>query len=80
MLIVSLERDSSRPQAEALTARLIDAVNEPMDIKSHRVQVGCSIGVAFYPESAAGLRQVIDMADACLYAAKRAGKNQAAYS
>jgi diguanylate cyclase (GGDEF)-like protein len=80
VLIVSLERGSARPQAEGLTARLIEAVNKPMEVKGHRVQVGCSIGVAFYPESAAGLRQAVDMADAGLYAAKLAGKNQAAYS
>lgn len=80
VLIVSLERGSARPQAEGLTARLIEAVNGPMEIKGHRVQVGCSIGVAFYPESAADLRQAVRMADAGLYAAKRAGKNQAAYS
>lgn len=80
VLVVSLERGSARPEAEGLTARLIAAVNDPMEVKGHRVQVGCSIGVAFYPESAADLRQVIDMADASLYSAKRAGKNQAAFS
>ncbi len=80
VLIVSLERANSRQEAEVLVARLIETINVPMDVNGQCVRVGCSIGVAFYPDHGDDLRKVIAMADANLYLAKNAGKNQAAYS
>ena len=80
VLIVSLDRGNSRQEAEALAKRLIETINVPMDVNGHRVRVGCSIGVAFYPDHDDDLRKVIAMADANLNLAKSAGKNQAAYS
>lgn len=80
VLIVSLERANSRQEAEVLVARLIETINAPMDVNGQCVRVGCSIGVAFYPDHGDDLRKVIAMADANLYLAKNAGKNQAAYS
>ncbi|MFY8094228.1 MAG: diguanylate cyclase domain-containing protein [Niveispirillum sp.] len=59
--------------------RLIAALNEPMMVGEQTVQVGCSIGAACWPQDADEPREVLRLADAALYAAKRQGKNRVAF-
>lgn len=68
------------PPLDAITARLIAAVNEPLVIQGQAVRVGCSIGVAVGPAGAdATVQAVLDHADSALYAAKRAWRNRAVF-
>ncbi|PWC44844.1 diguanylate cyclase [Azospirillum sp. TSO22-1] len=76
-VLVGAPGDSAAPDAEALAARIIAAVNEPIAVPGDRVRVGCSIGIARWPADGKDLASAMRCADEALYAAKRAGKNRA---
>lgn len=65
------------PETEELAARIIAAVNEPVSFNGEMVQVGCSIGIASWPEDDRDMATVMRHADAALYKAKRDGRNRA---
>ncbi|WP_207459149.1 GGDEF domain-containing protein [Azospirillum sp. SYSU D00513] len=65
------------PVVAEIAERLIDAVNEPVLVAGRAVQVGCSIGIASWPENGTTLAQVLEQADKALYTAKRSGRNRA---
>ncbi len=76
-VLVGAAGDSAAPDVEALAARIIATVNEPIAVPGDRVRVGCSIGIARWPADGKDLASVMRRADEALYAAKRAGKNRA---
>lgn len=76
ILVVS-EAEADFPREVAL--RLIAAVNEPMSLGEQTVRVGCTIGAACWPHDGDEPRDVLRLADAALYAAKRQGKNRVAF-
>lgn len=65
------------PDTGELAARIIAAVNEPVSIDGEKVRVGCSIGIAAWPEDDGDMATVMRHADAALYKAKRDGRNRA---
>jgi len=58
--------------ASALAERLIEALRRPFALDGQSVTLGCSIGIAQFPEHGASDR-LLACADAAMYAAKRAG-------
>lgn len=62
-------RERARQLAEAIAARL----SETYRIEELELQVSSSIGVAVYPDHAALAAELIQLADAAMYAAKRGG-------
>jgi len=48
----------------------------PVSVKGKKISSTVSIGVSFYPECAANLREAIKFADIALYKAKKSGKNR----
>ena len=60
--------------ATALT-RLMEAVAQPMDLRGHKVQLGCSIGVATYPLDGEDGSTLLKNADAAMYRAKEVGRH-----
>lgn len=73
-----LPRRAGRPAPDTgeLAARIIAAVNEPVSIDGEKVRVGCSIGIAAWPEDDGDMATVMRHADAALYKAKRDGRNR----
>ena len=71
-------------QADALLAaqRLADSVRKPyrLELRDHaepvEVRVGASVGIALFPQHATELDALVCAADAVMYRAKKAGKNQ----
>ncbi|MEH6471578.1 MAG: EAL domain-containing protein [Halopseudomonas sp.] len=57
-------------EIEQITDRLIDAVSEPLHLKSREVKVHCSIGVAFYPRDGESADLLMANADNAMYQAK----------
>jgi len=74
-----LPRRAGRPAPDTgeLAARIIAAVNEPVSFNGERIRVGCSIGIASWPEDDRDMATVMRHADAALYKAKRDGRNRA---
>ncbi len=66
-------------QAQALGARLVSALDAPLEVRGHQVRVGASVGVAVYPGDGADAESLLSRADAALYSVKRNGKNNVAH-
>jgi diguanylate cyclase (GGDEF)-like protein len=72
---------AARPGSTALVAgRLRAALARPIQVEGMTVQIGASIGIAFYPEDAPGPDLLIQHADAAMYLAKERRTGVEAYS
>ena len=67
------ERLFKKPDTAA--HRLIERLSEPYDANGREVNISCSVGIALYPDGCEP-NKLIARADAAMYAAKRAGRNQ----
>jgi diguanylate cyclase (GGDEF)-like protein len=61
---------------ESTLNRILEVVNEPVDIESRRVAVSASIGIALYPKDDADPDLLLRHADQAMYEAKQAGRNK----
>ena len=59
------------PAIEAAAARLAEAIQRPVELGEARVAVGCSLGLAVWPEAGTTAHDLFDRADFALYHAKR---------
>lgn len=73
--VVVLPELENQSEAIQIANRIIKAVNEPMMIASHQIQLGVSVGGAFYPLDALDSRELYSLADFNLYKAKANGGN-----
>ncbi|MCU7835332.1 MAG: diguanylate cyclase [gamma proteobacterium symbiont of Taylorina sp.] len=60
---------------EKIARKIIKILSEPFDIIDQQCQIGSSIGIAFYPEHAKNLDELIKKADTVMYDVKNSGKN-----
>jgi diguanylate cyclase (GGDEF)-like protein len=60
--------------AMPLAQRVLQRLAEPAQVGDHRLRIGASIGVAFYPKDAQDGDALFKYADIALYAAKTAGR------
>ncbi len=60
--------------AEVLARRLLDAMARPFQIDAMSFSVGCSIGIALYPEDGRSLDELIKCADTAMYLVKERGR------
>lgn len=72
---VVLLEDTDRDQAMRLAEELIRALSAPYPAVLQ--QVGASAGIAMFPQDAADLDSLLELADRALYAAKAAGRGRA---
>ena len=77
-----MEQPADEADALAAAQRLAHSLSQPCrlelggDSGTVEVQVGASIGVALYPRHGGDLESLLQAADAVMYRAKKAGKNQ----
>lgn len=74
---VIVEGAVSADQLQALGQHLIGALHAPFLFDPLDVRVGCSVGFAVYPDSAATAAQLYERADYALYHAKRYRRGEA---
>lgn len=72
-------RGQEQESVQAISARIIQQVNEPIQLETVLVRVGCSIGGSVWDESV-NMDVTLRRADEALYRAKRAGKNRLEFS
>lgn len=63
-------------EVTALAKRILDALNTPVVVGNHTLELGASIGVSIYPDDGETVDDLIRNADMALYEAKAAGRNR----
>ncbi len=76
---VLLPRIGGREDAAEVAGKIVDALAAPFQLSDQggnlrEASIGCSIGIAIYPEDADGPDRLVVAADAAMYSAKRSGK------
>lgn len=61
--------------AQGLAHRILEGVGQVMEIESHRLRVGASIGIALYPAAGLDADALVRSADVAMYAAKASGRD-----
>lgn len=69
-------RDPAEADFPVLSARLIEAISEPMAVPGHDCRIGASIGIATRIDPSETPEQLLVNADIALYEAKRRGRNR----
>ncbi|WP_176787605.1 diguanylate cyclase domain-containing protein [Roseospirillum parvum] len=73
--VVLMEGQDPVAHCPRASSALIRAISQPMELQGHTVQVGASLGVAYFPDDAEDMDTLLNKADAAMYAAKSAGRN-----
>lgn len=72
--VVIIEELAETIQATQVAKKIIEQLIEPFYINGNEVLIGCSIGVAIYPDHAYSSEDLTRSADIAMYAAKERGK------
>jgi diguanylate cyclase (GGDEF)-like protein/PAS domain S-box-containing protein len=69
--------DISEPRdIQSCADKILDSLQNNIEIDNHSIRATCSLGVAVYPDHAQTVAELLAGADTAMYAAKRQGKNQ----
>jgi diguanylate cyclase (GGDEF)-like protein len=66
-----LQNIANNTDVAHIAEKVIDAVAQPADINGHEVVVGCSIGIAIYPQAGRDADTLLKHADMAMYKAKQ---------
>ncbi len=69
--VVLVEEIESYREVDRVVARLKGAIEEIFEVEEHRIRVGVSIGVAYYPEDGVLIEELLSVADRKMYGDKR---------
>lgn len=75
VLPAQLNSNLAESAAMQVAKKVIHSLNQAVDIQEYQITIGCSIGIAIFPSDAGHDEQLIKLADAAMYHAKSAGKN-----
>jgi diguanylate cyclase (GGDEF)-like protein len=73
--VVIVTPGPERDVAQRAAARILEAMRAPVRVAGVEVHTSPSIGIAFYPEDATTVENLVAHADAAMYAAKQRGRN-----
>lgn len=68
--------DAGGPEIDAVAEGILAAIAGPFEVNGERARLGCSIGVAVYPEDGGDMDSLVNHADVALYAAKEHGRGR----
>lgn len=68
-------QDIAARGAEVLAQRILETMAQALNIDDMQLSIGCSIGVALYPEDGKTLDALIKCADTAMYLVKARGRN-----
>ncbi len=77
VMLLRVTQQTGLEEATVVAERALSAVSMPVAIGANTVTVGCSIGIALWPDDATTAEDLLHMADEALYAAKSQGRNRA---
>lgn len=61
--------------ASTVATNLLRSLEEPLTVKGHELQAGCSIGIALFPQDGQDYEALLRAADVAMYQAKESGRN-----
>lgn len=61
--------------AAAIAEKMVTTLREPFEVLGHTCRLGGSVGLALFPDDAGRGSELLRVADAAMYAAKKAGRN-----
>ena len=65
----------SAPAApQRIAEKVVDALRQPFVVEGYHIQIGASVGIAVFPEHGADAEELLRVADAAMYAAKRSAR------
>ncbi len=73
--LITLTHIKDVPDAAVAAERLMDTMTAEFVVQGHSLSIGCSIGISIYPEHGTDTETLIKNADAAMYSAKEAGRN-----
>ncbi|MHC4874288.1 MAG: sensor domain-containing diguanylate cyclase [Planctomycetota bacterium] len=65
----------SKDNVSNIAENFIKEISQPIKFKENELNVGCSIGISFYPENGKDVESLIKAADDEMYKIKKSGKN-----
>lgn len=66
---------NNKDEAGFIAEKILKITQQPFDLSSGRASVGCSIGIAMYPEDGTDDVELLKVADTLMYLVKANGKN-----
>ena len=72
---VLLAELSERDDAATIAGQVVSLLGQPFVVGEHELRVSTSVGIALYPGDGLDQQELLRNADAAMYHAKRAGKN-----
>ena len=73
------DNPKGKDEIEYVANRIINSINEPIEILGEVLQVGASVGIAMFPVDGNTSSDLIKNADTAMYVAKRSGKNNISF-
>lgn len=72
---VILNGNQTEDSAGKVAQHIIDVLTPRYQVDQHEIDIGASIGIAFYPKDGSEISQLMRLADTAMYQAKAAGRN-----
>ncbi len=80
-MLICTEISDKALQAETLAKRILNSLGEPILLPNESFgQVGCSIGIALFPENGSNPTALMKAADEAMYTVKVSGKHNFTYA
>lgn len=73
---VVLTRLHATEEAAVVAQALLSVLTKQFVLENHEIRIGASIGISLFPEHGEDAADLLQRADAAMYAAKRNGRNQ----
>lgn len=67
-------------EAAYIADKVLKLIQQPIQLSSVKVSIGCSIGIAMYPDDGDSDIELLKVADSLMYEVKGAGKNHYAFN
>ncbi|MGB2129983.1 MAG: diguanylate cyclase domain-containing protein [Marinobacterium sp.] len=77
--VVLLSHDHGETDTTAVASRILEVLQEPIQVVDTSASISASIGIARYPQNGADLEALLKVADAAMYRVKKGGKNDFLY-
>ena len=73
--VILLQNLKDPVAVSAVAEKILDALQKPLFIHDHKLQIGCSIGISLYPQDSKDATELLKHADIAMYRSKEAGRN-----